>query len=647
MILSAGNLGVSFGADEIFTGLTFNIDRGDRTALVGVNGAGKTTLFRVLCGELQPSEGNVGTARGIRIGYLPQEMSEFPTGPLLNRVMLHSKEIADALERQTRLHDDLSAGAGEEASSSALRDLAETVHVLEAFDVHTLEFRAARLLAGLGFRPSDFEKPLEQFSGGWRMRAELAALLLADPDLMLLDEPTNHLDLDARLWLEEYLRTFSGAAWIISHDPAFLDRIAKRVVELEFGKMGTYRGNYSSYEDQKKLEVAEREKQAMLQADRREKIERFINRFRSNPKKRNLVQSRIKMLERMEVIETHRSPTRMRIRFPEVPRSPLKVVEVKGVSKRYDRKVFDNVDLLIEREDRIGIVGRNGEGKSTLSRLLAGIEDPSTGSVSINSGVLIGYYSQEVELALNRDMTLLEQLSSVSPESSEQQLRSFMGMFLFTGDDVFKKTSVLSGGEKSRIALARILLTPLNLLILDEPTNHLDIFSCEVLEEALRDYHGTLVLISHDERLLSSTVEKVYEVQDGIVTLVNGPFSYYLEKRQKALADLLAEPRLQAASGPSQRDMDRERKRREAEGRNKLYRIRQHVEKKMQAVEKDLIPLETKLRAIESNLCDPEVLVDGARVILLQKEHAWLADRVSKLQARWDRLAEEHSKAGG
>jgi len=645
MILSAGNLGVSFGADEVFSGLTFNIDRGDRTALVGVNGAGKTTLFRVLTGELEPSEGTVANARGIRVGYLPQEMSEFPNGPLLERVMLHSGEIREALERESRLHESLEEAGAEVEVDEALRDLADTVHLLEASEVYTLEFRAGRLLAGLGFRQEDLSKPLEQFSGGWRMRAELAALLLARPDLLLLDEPTNHLDLDARLWLEEYLRSFPGAVWIISHDPAFLDRVVNRVVEIEFGRMGIYRGNFARYEEQKAVEVEEREKQARLQAERREKIERFINKFRSNPKKRNLVQSRIKMLERMEVIETFRGHSKMRIRFPEVPRSPLRVVEARDVSKTYDRLVFGGVDLLIERGDRIGIVGRNGEGKSTLSRLLAGIEEPTEGRVEINTGVLIGYYSQEVELALNREMNLLEQLSSVSPESSEQQLRSFLGMFLFTGDDVFKKTSVLSGGEKSRIALARILLTPLNLLILDEPTNHLDIFSQEVLEEALRDYKGTLVLISHDEHLLGAAVEKVYEVEGGAVRLFNGPFSYYLEKRQKALAELLDSPRPAAHEGPSQRDLDRRRRRREAEARNRLYKARQQIERRMLSVEKDLLPLEEKIRSIESQLCDPSVLSDSTRVVALQKEHAWLSDRIAGLQAKWDRLAEEHSAA--
>lgn len=645
MIVSAGGLGVSFGSDEVFSRLTFNIERGDRTALVGVNGAGKTTLFRVLVGALEPSEGTVTRARGIRVGYLPQEMSEFPCGPLLERVALHSGEIREALDRQAALHEDLASGAGED--EAVLRDLEATVSLLESADVYNLESRAARLLGGLGFRPDEMDKPLEHFSGGWRMRAELAALLLAEPDLLLLDEPTNHLDLDARLWVEQYLKEFPGAVWIISHDPAFLDRIVTRVCEIEFGRMTMYGGNYSRYEETKQREIAERERQARLQLDRKEKMERFVNKFKANPKKRNMVQSRLKMLERLEVIETHRSPRRMRIRFPEVPRSPLRVVEASGVSKAYDRLVFQGVDLLIERGDRVGIVGRNGEGKSTLSRLLAGIEEPTSGRVSINQGVLTGYYSQEVELTLNRDLNLMEQLSSVAPERSEQELRSFLGMFLFTGDDVFKKTAVLSGGEKSRLALARILMTPLNLLILDEPTNHLDIFSREVLEEALKEYRGTLVLISHDEKLLGCTVEQVYEVESGSVRRFNGPFSYYLEKKHRELEQQFRAEAGRSRQGPARRDQEKERRRREAEERNRLYRLRAAVEKRMHRVEKELIPLEERLHALEEDLCRPEVLCDGKRVVELQKEHAWIMDKAAALQEKWNLLAEEHEKVSG
>lgn len=645
MILHAGNLGVSFGEDEIFSGLSFSIERGDRTALVGVNGAGKTTLFRVMAGSLEPTEGTLVVARGVRVGYLPQEMSEFPSGPLLSRVMFHSDEIRKALSLQHRLHEDLSGELDSESEQAVLKDLEAASAVLESAGFYDLEHRAARLLGGLGFRQDEMEKPLVEFSGGWRMRAELAALLLADPDLLLLDEPTNHLDLDARLWLEEYLKSFPGAVWMISHDPAFLDRTVRRVCEIEFGRLSSYRGGYTRYEELKSEEIREREKQAGLQAAQRERYERFINKFRSNPKKRNLVQSRMKMLERMEVIETHRSPSRMRIRFPEVPRGPQKVLELKGVSKSYERSIFSGVDLVVGRGDRIGIVGRNGEGKSTLSRIMAGIEEPTSGTSKTGPGVMLGYYSQEVEIALDRELSVLDQVAAVCPERSQGELRSYLGMFLFTGDEAFKKTAVLSGGEKSRVALARILMTPLNLLILDEPTNHLDIFSREVLEEALRDYAGTLILVSHDEKLLSSTVDSIYEVENGRVRPFAGSFAWYVEKKQKGLeAGFGAERRAAEPQGPSQREVEKQRKRAEAEERNRLYKKRLEVEKRMQRVERDLIPLEEKKKEIETALCDPGILADGRRVVELQKEHAWLADRVNGLQARWNELAGEHER---
>ena len=497
----------------------------------------------------------------------------------------------------------------------------------------------------------DLERELETLSGGWRMRAELAALLVSEPDILLLDEPTNHLDLDARLWLEEYLESVDAAVWVISHDPSFLDRTSGRILELEFGSMNRYGGNYSWYERRKQAEIDEREKQARLQAEHRDRLQRFVNRFKANPRKRFLVRSRLKMLERMEVIETHRSPRRMSVRFPEPPRSGLRVVQLSSVSKSYDRSVFANVDLTIEREDRIGIVGRNGEGKSTLSRIIAGIEPPTSGSARIGSNVRTGYYSQEVDSDLDPDLDLLEQIRSVSPASTEGEIRNWLGMFLFTGDDVFKRAGVLSGGEKSRLALARILFTPVNLLILDEPTNHLDIFSREVLKEGLLRYSGTFVLISHDEDLLASTVRRVLEVRGGVVSEFHGTFGSYLERRKTSAREALRAPDSETrsessgklAARSSNRDEKKRRRRMEAEKRRLSHGKRSTLEKRMRRVEEKLIPLEERLSGLERDIQDAAA-GGGRRIVDLQKEHAYLSREVNDLRATWDRLAEEHGR---
>lgn len=643
MLVSAHNLGLSFGDDEIFSGFNFNIDRNDRTALVGINGAGKTSLFKTLTGDLQPSEGFISTARGIRTGYLAQQISKFAEGPLLERVMFHSEELKSALSEEKTLHAELANQVKEAQQKELLKKLVDVQEFLETAEVYDLEHRACKMLGGLGFRKEEFNKPLETFSGGWRMRAELATLLLSGPDLLLLDEPTNHLDLDARLWLEGYLNSFDGAVWIISHDPSFLDRTVRRVCEIEFGNLNEYGGNYSWYEKRKLEETARTEKKARMQEEHRKKIERFINRFKANPKKRNMVQSRIKMLEKMEVIETHRNIKKMRIKFPESPRSSLKVSEAINVSKEYDHMVFQDVNLVVEREDRIGIVGRNGEGKSTLSRILTGIEEPGTGTVELGHNIVIGYYSQEVDLDLDPDLNLLEQIRSVSQDCTEGELRSWLGMFLFTGDDIYKKTGILSGGEKSRLALARILISPINFLVLDEPTNHLDIFSREVLENALRKYHGTLMLISHDEKLLYSTIEKIYEVADGSVELFHGSFESYLSKKKALLSELFEKKQHRQKGKKSfQREESRKRKHLEAAERNSRYRRRRKTEEFMKKTEEKIISLEETLNEIETLLITQEIISDVSKLVELQKEHAYISDQISSFQKKWDKLADEY-----
>jgi len=640
MLVQVSGVGMSFGADEIFAGLNFNINRGDRVALVGVNGAGKTTLLRILNRELEPSSGAVHVARSARIAYLPQQMGSFIRGPLLDSVCAMSGDAAGALDRMEVLHRKLAREGGAAESREILQELAEVQDVADATDAFQLQIRGERLLSGLGFRDDEMDKPLEEFSGGWRMRAQLAALLLSDPDLLLLDEPTNHLDLNARIWLEEYLTGFGGAAWIISHDPGFLDRTVDRICELEFGRMTVYTGNYSFYESKKQEDTARREKQAREQADEVERLQKFIRRFKATESKRYQVRSREKMLERIEVIRTHRDPSHMKMRFPAPPRSASVVASLSGVSRAYERTVFSGVDMVIGRGDRVGIVGRNGEGKSTLSRILAGVEPPTSGTFTMGPGVRVGFYTQEVDLALDPGLSLLDQLSLVSPGSPERELRSMLGGFLFTGDDVFKPTGVLSGGERSRLALARILLSPVNLLILDEPTNHLDIFSRGVLLEALQSYSGTLVLISHDEQLLSALVGRVFEVGGGAVRLYEGDFESYLSRAHERVRAAL-EQRPRQASGPSPRELEKERKRREAEERKERYRKGQQVRRRLERIEAGMAPLEKRRSELEALLSDPDVLADGRRVRELQTEHAHLSRDIQEQQETWERLAEE------
>ena len=641
MLVNASSLGVRFGADEIFEDVSFTVDRGERSALVGVNGAGKTTLFRILTGSLEPSSGELHVASGTRIAHLPQQMSSFPRGPLQESVCREAGEAARALSRMRTIHEDLEGQLEESEQRRLLQELADAHDLADSTDAFRLRANSARVLAGLGFSADELEKPLEEFSGGWRMRAQLASLLLSDPDLLLLDEPTNHLDLDARIWLEEYLNRYSGAVWIISHDPGFLDRVVRRVHELEFGSLTTYTGNYSLYEKLKREEISRREKKARHQADQVEKLERFIKRFKATESKRFQVRSREKMLERMEMIETHRDPRHIRLRFPEPPRSGEIVARLENVGRTYDRKVFENVNLVISRGDRVGVVGRNGQGKSTLSRILAGVEAPSEGTFRRGAGVETGFYTQEVDRELDPDLNLLQQLGAVSPSTSEKELRSILGSFLFTGDDVYKTTGVLSGGEKSRLALARILLSPVNFLVLDEPTNHLDLFSRNVLREALEDYAGTLVLISHDEQLLSSLVQSVYEVEGGTVRLFSGSFDYYLEKRQERIRREFEPGETQREVSKSPRDMERERKRREAEERKKRYAEQKKLRQSIARIERKLLPLEDKRAELETLLQDPEVISNSQRLVELQKEHAYVCQEIQEHQARWDRLADQ------
>lgn len=639
MLLNASGLALEFGADLIFEGVNFTVDRGDRVALVGVNGAGKTSLLRIMTGELEPTRGAVTRAGGVRVGYLPQQLGEFPEGPLLEAVCSCAGEAVSALERQEEILHHLSSA--EEHGETLLNELARVQDSIDSTGAYNLHTRAEVVLTGLGFTPADLGRPMSEFSGGWKMRAMLGALILEEPDLLLLDEPTNHLDLDARIWLEEFLARFRGAVWLISHDPGFLDRTVRTVYELEYGALTVWGGNWSFYEKKKLEDIQHREREARKVAEQRERMERFVRKFQATESKRFQVRSRLKMLEKLETIETYRSPGRMRIRLPETPRSGHKVLSLAGVSKVYDHTVFEGVELEIEARQRVGIVGRNGGGKSTLSRIMAGVEAPTEGTVKTGANVRTGYYSQEVDMALDPSRTVLQQLCDISPERSEKELRSFLGGFLFTGDDVEKPTGVLSGGEKSRVALARVMLLPTNLLILDEPTNHLDIFSRRVLAEVLDGYQGTLILISHDENLLRALARSVLVVERGRVTPFTGGFDDFVQKRRSTAMESLSQGKPRSSS--QGKASDRERKRREAQERDRLFKKRNRVDQVVRRIEKAMVPLERRRAEIEALLSTPELPGGSGRIVELQKEHAFVTREILKLEEQWMEAVEEAS----
>lgn len=639
MLVSATGLGVSFGPDDIFSNLSFNINRGDRTALVGVNGAGKTTLLRVISGELEPSGGSVHIGGNSRIAYLPQQMNVFLEGPLLQAVCGGAGDASEALSKLDYLHEKMQK-SDEGEIEKIFSELETTHNVIASRDAFNIQTKAEIILTGLGFVKAEFTKPLEEFSGGWRMRAQLASLLLADPDLLLMDEPTNHLDLEARIWLEEYLGKFKGAVWIISHDPGFLDRIVTEVREIEFGEMLTWSGNFSFYEKKKSEDIHLREKQAKHQARQIEKMRKFIKRFKATESKRFQVRSREKMLEKIEVVQTHRNPAHIKLRFPTPARSGKIVAVLEDVSKKYEKKVFANVNMTICKGERIGIVGKNGEGKSTLSRILAEAEEPSSGTMRIGTGVVTGFYSQDSGNRNREDVSVLEYLSLSVPAKSEKELRNVLGRFLFTGDDVFKKVGVLSGGERSRLELALLLLTPINFLILDEPTNHLDMISRQVLIEALEEYTGTLVIVSHDEQLLTALVEKVIEVSSGMARPFPGGFTGYLSRKQEEIRQRFNKEN-ESSSRMSAKDKKREQKRREAAIRKKEYAKKAELNKRLQRIEKKLTPLEIRKDELEELLSTPSVLEDGKKVMILQQEHSYISRRIHEYQTLWEEIVEE------
>ena len=569
-MLTVSRLSKSFGGRILFEDAALQVNRGERIALIGPNGAGKTTLFSILLGLDEADTGEVALQRGLKVGYLPQE-----SAPVNDETVL---EVATALLRDPAANDQDHLPKEESFSS----------------DHQQIEAKAKRILRGLGFRETDYARQAKTMSGGWIMRAHLGRLLVTEPDLLLLDEPTNHLDLESLVWLQSYLSTYSGAILLISHDRSFLNAVADRMVEIDQRKLISYRGNYDEYLTQK---AARQEQHLAAYKNQQREISRlqtFIDRFGAKNTKASQAQSKRKQIERMDKIEAPDSAgRRVAFQFPQPERSGRKVLELKGVDHAYgETVVYQGLDYTVERNQRTVLVGPNGAGKSTLLKLLAGVLPIQSGSRELGHNVQVGYCSQHRVDTLNLDHTVLQEASDCGQQVSEQVVRTLLGAFLFRGDEVFKPVSVLSGGEKSRLVLAKLLLNPPNFLLMDEPTTHLDMPSIEALIQSLRQYEGTLVFISHDVYFIKSIATSVLHVRGGALTPYPGNYDYYLEKTgtESAVAGLVAEGKsTETGTGAGSARKGREQKRLEADARQRRSEVKQELQQELRTLEEKIL----------------------------------------------------------
>lgn len=644
-MIDIGNLTLTMGERKLYDKLSWRITDGSKVGLVGINGSGKTTLLRTIMGETEFDEGNIVILpTGARIGYLPQDLHELPLSPVVEYLKTTSgiKELEENLRRTEHEISELTQN-----SPDYLRKLERYEVAVRDYEIaggYSFDAIARKTLKGLGFSKEDPDRCTSEFSGGWKMRISLACALLSRPDILLLDEPTNHLDTESMEWLESWLQSFSGTVITISHDRHFMDKLMTSIAELSRGRITLYKGNYSDYleESAKRLELLE--KQQIQQKSEREKTQQFIDKFRYKATKATQVQSRIKKLEKMELVDIERAHKVVNIRFPDCPRSGDQVVKARELGMSYENiDVFSDVTFNIKRGENIALVGVNGAGKSTLSRLVSGIESPTSGTIELGHNVKLGFFSQESSQNLNYDNTIWQEIYGGSERLTPAQKRSLLGAFLFSGDDIHKSISVLSGGEKSRVALVKLLLSETNFLILDEPTNHLDMSTKDLFQKALLSYEGTILVVSHDRYFLDNLVDRVMEIRDHRLFNYLGNYSYFVEKRANDMDNL---KNRQNDQQDKKNDVipEKEKKRLEAEKRNKAYRDKKVFLKELKPLEKLIEKQESRKTEIESLLCDPSTLSNSDKVTELTIEFREIEKKVEESLAQWEFLMEEIEK---
>jgi ATP-binding cassette, subfamily F, member 3 len=630
-MIAINNLTFEIGARALYDDANWHIKPGEKIGLIGANGTGKTTLLKIIVGDYTPTSGTISMAKDLKMGYLNQDL----LSSQVDNTILHV--AMEAFERQNQLHDEIESLLKKletDYSEDLLNKLSDKQHEFEALDGYNIEYRAHEILAGLGFSDADTRRHLSEFSGGWRMRAILAKILLQSPDILLLDEPTNHLDLPSIKWLESYLQAFEGAIVIVSHDRYFLDRVVNKIVESRKGKLTPYAGNYSFYVEEKGLREEIQSGQYKNQQAKIKQEEKLIERFRAKASKAKMAQSRIKALERMErVDDVDDDNPSVNFSFKFSKQSGRHVIRMEHVSKSYPNlPILTNTTATIEKGDKIALIGANGRGKSTLLRIIAAADKKFEGTCETGHNVTQTFFAQHQLEALHLDNTILNELQTFAPKHTETELRSILGCFLFTGDDVFKRIKVLSGGEKSRVALAKALTADANFLILDEPTNHLDIQSVNILIQALKQYEGTFTVVSHDRYLLDNVANKIWFIEDQQIKEYPGTYAEYeewLAKRpgkQASPAPMPVKEPKKVESAPAQEDNSK---------------VLKKLNQEISTLEQSLASLKQNLSEIENTLAKPEIYGDVSKLSEHTTRYEEVKSTLNQTQVAWDALAEQ------